>query len=84
VGTGSRAYHVFDVMWLDGRDVTDCRSKNACAVGPVAFQTTASSRRLDRGSVAVGPGPARRLGRSDREATRFNVRAPAFAALVER
>ena len=22
-------YHVFDILWLDGRSTTDCRSKNA-------------------------------------------------------
>ena len=47
-GRGNVGYHIFDVMWLDGRkrDVAAAR-RTACVVGPPAVPAAASSRKFD-------------------------------------
>ena len=82
---GDADYHVFDVLWLDGRDVTSLPlDERRALLAPAAVAAAARARRprstiRSRGSARC----ARRLGRRHREAARLALRAPPLAALAE-
>ena len=80
---GTVAYHVFDVLWLDGRDLTALpldERRALLATLPLRAPLSASPRSTTQ---AVGARLPRRLGRRDRQAARLAVRAPPLAALAE-
>ena len=82
---GNVTYHVFDVMWLDGRDLTSLPlDERRAAVGAVAVAAAASSRESDRPMTSPWErAQKRRLGRRHREATRLAVRTSPIAKLAE-
>ena len=77
-------YHVFDILWLEGRDVTRLPLEerrallSSCPSARPLHRVTALER-----SEAVGARVQRGLGGRDCEAARLAVRAPALAALAE-
>ena len=82
---GRSGYHVFDILWLDGRDVTPLPLEERRALlESAAVQDAActASSWLDE-RQAVGAGLPRGLGRRDREAARIAVRTSPLEALAE-
>ena len=78
-------YHVFDILWLDGRDVTSLPLEERRALLERAAAAAAARTASPRSTM---PKPweracARRLGRRDREAPRLDLRASPLAALAE-
>ena len=76
-GSGSVAYHVFDILWLDGRDLTRAAARRSAArcSTTLPFAPRCTRRAID-GRQAVGARLPRRMGRRDREAPRLALRAP--------
>ena len=71
-------------MWLDGRDVTRCRSTSgARLLDALPLRAPLAARGVARRSEAVGARVQRGLGGRHREAARLAVRAPPLAALAE-
>ena len=65
VGSGITAYHVFDVIWLDGRDVRGSRSTDA---GALLADASARARRCSASRSSTTPrrgsARARRAGKA--------------------
>ena len=81
---GRSGYHVFDILWLDGRDVTALPLEERRAPCSHACRSAAAApRRAARRREPVGAGLARGLGRRHRQAARLALRAPPLAALAE-
>ena len=84
VGRPAAAYHVFDILWLDGRDVTALPlDERRALLGQLPLRAPLRARRRSRRSRAVGARLPRGLGRRHRQAARLAVRAPPLAALAE-
>ena len=81
---GHGAYHVFDILWLDGRDVTPLPLEERRALlSDCRFERRSSACELLEDPKPWERACARGLGRRDREAARLAVRAPPLAALAE-
>ena len=83
-GGAGVSYHVFDVMWLDGRDVMPLPSRRVArsSIGCALDASDASSDGARR-REAVGARMPRGMGRRHRQAARLALRAAALAALAE-
>ena len=80
----SGAYHVFDILWLDGRDVTSLPlDERRALLSELPLRSPLRARARARRSEAVGARVQRGLGGRHREAARLAVRAPPLAALAE-
>ena len=82
--SGETGYHVFDILWLDGRDVTSLPLEERRAL----LERLPLQPPLLRVAALDDPKPweracARRLGRGDRQAPRLDLRASPLAALAE-
>ena len=79
------AYHVFDILWLDGRDVTLAAARRAARAAARAAALPRRSQRVTAldDDEAVGARLPRRLGRRHRQAARLALRASPLAALAE-
>ena len=81
---GKLAYHVFDILWLDGRSVTTLPIEERRALlRDLPLSHALAQSRCARRRVAVGARAKGRLGGRGRETTRFSLRATPLAALVE-
>ncbi len=81
---GKLAYHVFDIMWLDGRNVTTLPlEERRDLLAKLPFEEPLHRVDFDRRSVAVGMRAARRLGRRDREASRLDLRTSPLERVAE-
>ena len=82
---GAVAYHVFDILWLDGRDVTSLplEARQRAVEAGCRFQSPLERVDGARRCGAVGACVPRGLGGRRREAARLAARAPALAALAE-
>ena len=77
-------YHVFDILWLDGRAVTVAAARRSTrAAAGTAIRGAAAPRRAARRRDTVGARQSRRLGRRDRQTARIAVRASPLEALAE-
>ena len=78
------AYHVFDILWLEGRSVMTSAARRAPGIAERVFVPgSAGTRSRSPRRQALGTRMPRRMGRSDRETSHVNLRAPPFAALAE-
>ena len=81
---GEADYHVFDVLRLDGRDLTTLPLEERQALlRKLPLRLPLGIRAAARRSGTVGARAARRVGRRDRQAPRLAVRTSAVAALAE-
>ena len=82
---GDADYHVFDILWIDGRDVTALTlDERRTLLASIPLSIAGRARRSR--STTTKPWEracAEGLGRRDREAARLDLRAPAIAALAE-
>ena len=81
---GSVIYHVFDIMWLDGRDLRTLPLEERLEVlKQLPLSRAAASSRTGHRRIAVGARRTRRLGRRDRQAPRLAIRTSPLAKLAE-
>ena len=83
LGRAEIGYHVFDMLWLDGRDVTSLPLDERRALLdelPLRAPLRACGA---RSSAAVGTRLQRRVGRRHRQAARLAVRASPLPALAQ-
>ena len=77
-------YHVFDILWLNGRPVTALGLEDRRALlQKLPLRASDAARRAPRRPGAVGTSQTRRMGGSDCQAARLAVRAPPLEALAE-
>src|SRR6266851_4832811 len=68
-GGPSVAYHVFDILWLNGRNLMPLPlMERRCHLARSRAAVAALCRRGDYRREAMGPGLSRRVGRRDRQA----------------
>ena len=82
---GDADYHVFDILWIDGRDLTGLHARRAPHAARVdsAFDCRSRASQPLDDEKPWERACAEGLGRRDREAARLDLRAPAIAALAE-
>ncbi len=81
---GRADYYVFDILWLDGRDVTALPlDERRALLRESAAATAARARGRARRSRTLGARVRRRVGRRHRQAPRLEVRASPLEELAE-
>ena len=83
-GEDAAGYYVFDILWLDGRDVMSLPLEQRRALlDELPLRPPLQRVPTLDDDEAVGTRLPRRLGRRHRQAARFAIRAPPVAALGE-
>jgi ATP-dependent DNA ligase len=83
-GDGEVEYHVFDILWLNGRDLMPLPlMERRATLHDIGLRRPLHPVPEITGDKTMGAGSSRRMGRRDRQTSRFAVRAPPVSALAK-